>query len=74
MTFWPTPHFRYVRRDSAAPSLVLQQWWFQEFRPAVGLLPPETPCHHGVWRDVPIAELREMANQPFINPNEKGKP
>ncbi len=64
MTLWPTPYFQYVRRDGAAPSLVLQQWWAVDFRTAAGLFPPGTQDHEGVWRDVPIAELQELAEHP----------
>jgi hypothetical protein len=49
---YPTAYFRYERRDTEAPTMVLQQWWTEDFL-AKELLTPEQ-CGVGEWRDVPI--------------------
>lgn len=54
--YYPTSFFRYVRRDTAAPCMVLQQWWSATLGAVQACIPPETNGWSGEWRDVPIVE------------------
>ena len=53
-SLFPTSYFRYERRDTACPTMILQQWHcgYQEAR---DLTLPEY-CQYGEWRDVPIVQ------------------
>lgn len=53
-TLWPTCYFRYERRDTSCPTMVLQQLWC-EYESAVALRVPEE-CKFVEWRDVPIVQ------------------
>lgn len=50
---YPTAYFQWTRRDSAAPSRVLQQWWANRYSEAARLLRPEQCEGGGQWFDVP---------------------
>lgn len=54
---YPTNYFQWVRRDSAAPSRVLQQWWARRYSEAVRLICPQD-CDGGQWRDVSTQEQK----------------
>ena len=55
---YPTNYFQWVRRDSEAPSRVLQQWWATRYSEAVRLKQPEECQGGGEWRDVPNGESK----------------
>jgi hypothetical protein len=50
---YPTNYFQWVRRDTEAPTRVLQQWWVFRYSDAVRLVLPEKCEGGGEWRDVP---------------------
>jgi hypothetical protein len=54
MALKPTAYFQWVRRDTAAPTMVLQQWWTDWAERE--LHRPPGQCVLGEWRDIPIVE------------------
>ncbi len=54
MSLMPTCYFQWVRRDTAAPTMVLQQWWTNWAAREIHI-PPEK-CSGGKWVDVPVVE------------------
>lgn len=53
MNLYPTPYLRWIRRDTAGPTRVLQQWHGE---PSAFQVPPGAPGWTGEWRDVPTVE------------------
>lgn len=54
MALKPTAYFQWVRRDTAAPTMVLRQWWTDWAERE--LHRPPGQCVLGEWRDIPIVE------------------
>lgn len=59
-TYYPTSFFRYIRRDTGNPCMVLQQWWFTSMTPVHACVPPEADGWNGEWRDVPVVEPEQL--------------
>lgn len=62
--YHPTAFMRYVRRDKAAPCMVLQQWWTPSLSDVFQCIPPETKGRGGEWRDVPISIEQPIVKVP----------